>query len=309
MTSASAGPEVAAAFLRTILEHHGRYRERWVRKAEKPREGEISQAAVARVIADYLLVNAGSAGEYRRLRSLVHRALHGRNLTPQTLTWFVNAFLLTEEHTRQLWALFAGISPDEVDPHVLILAPVSDTSAVFHPPQVKITSLNEVHVVGQDGVPIEHRIQQRIRAVSDDVSRYTVRYDTRSISVWVINGEVSDIYRCGNGMYAFDIMLAQPLKKTETALVEYVVRFDRQEMAPPEFRRIAVERIDDLTMEVRFHPNRLPRAVWWASWHDPAPGSPPATQEPVPLDEEAGCAARKVLSCAERSVIGFCWEW
>lgn len=87
--------EATAAFLRELLNQpppKGRYRELWIAKVENARGKEISQAAVARVIAEYLSVKGRPTPDPRSLRNLVSRALTGAKLTKDTLTLFIEAF-------------------------------------------------------------------------------------------------------------------------------------------------------------------------------------------------------------------------
>lgn len=108
---------VTAAFLQDLLNQpppHGRYRELWVGKADKPRKSELSQAAVARVIMEYLTSKGHPISDHRAFRSLVSRALNGVHLTKETLSLFIDAFAMTEDDAQKLWMLFAGAKPDHV---------------------------------------------------------------------------------------------------------------------------------------------------------------------------------------------------
>lgn len=103
--------EATAAFLRELLNQpppKGRYRELWIAKVENARGKEISQAAVARVITEYLSAKGRPAPDPRSLRNLVSRALTGAKLTKDTLTLFIEAFDITGEDTQKLWMLFTG---------------------------------------------------------------------------------------------------------------------------------------------------------------------------------------------------------
>lgn len=63
-----------AAFLQELLNQsppRGRYRELWVGRAEKPRKGELSQAAVTRVIAEHLTSKGCTVPDPRVFRGLV----------------------------------------------------------------------------------------------------------------------------------------------------------------------------------------------------------------------------------------------
>ena len=73
---------------------------------------------------------------------------------------------------------------------------------------------------------------------------------------------------------------------------------------PPEFRRAASGRIENVDLRVQFHQLRLPSRVWWSEW--PALDATPAVSEPVELDAEKG--VRRALPAIERRVVGFRWE-
>src|SRR5262249_18396056 len=151
---------------------------------------EISQAAVARVISDYLRFAGRSAdteGDHRRLKDRVNRALTGRALTPDTLQCFVRAFAMSDEDARQLWSSFSGSSPSQVNE---VLEPAPHTS-----PKFETIALSETHSLGPDGQPLGHLTIQRIRALEDGASSYPVRFDNGIVAVKVANGSVSEIFR------------------------------------------------------------------------------------------------------------------
>jgi hypothetical protein len=132
--------------------------------------------------------------------------------------------------------------------------------------------------------------------------------DTVLVKVKIGKGEVSDVYRCDNGIFARDIILPRELKKGDIGELEYALAFQSPEPGDNSFRREALRRIEDILIEVRFHPRNLPRSVWWSTWVDYQQDTPPYIREPVELDERRHSVS-KALSFAERSVIGFSWEW
>src|SRR5437016_5620946 len=78
------------------------YRDRWLVFVERQRSETVNQAAVAKVIATYL-VDAGIVPESaearlpRKLRSTISRALQGQSVSTQTVYWFIDAFDFEED--------------------------------------------------------------------------------------------------------------------------------------------------------------------------------------------------------------------
>jgi hypothetical protein len=286
-----------------------------VREAAKARAGEISQAAVARVIADYLKIEGtlrdDDDREYRKLKDRVHRALSGRALTPDTLTWFTCAFILTQDDARQLWARFTGATPEQVDDRFIErLCIPPKHAAAFSAAGFETVSLTETHRVGPDGRPAGHRTEQRIRATDEWLWRFPVRFRDRISEFNVVagSGRKSEIYRCGEGLYAVDIILAEPLRRGEEATVEYVLTYDPSTPDERRFQRRAAQNMRDVEISVKFDPQRLPDAVWWANWREFGTAATPFVQEPISLDPK-NPVVRKKLTSAEQTTVGFCWRW
>lgn len=110
-----ASPDVAglgypgtAATLRRILLTDLRCRRRWLRHARRSGAQQPNQAGVAWVLA-LELWDRGEVPESRRalprsLKDRTSRALSGRLVSASTLALFVDAFDLTEEQERELYA-------------------------------------------------------------------------------------------------------------------------------------------------------------------------------------------------------------
>lgn len=108
-------PEVAepgypgtAATLRRILLTDLRCRRRWLRHARRSGAQQPNQAGVAWVLA-LELWDRGEVPESRRalprsLKDRISRALSGRLVSASTLALFVDAFDLTEEQEKELYA-------------------------------------------------------------------------------------------------------------------------------------------------------------------------------------------------------------
>ncbi len=286
-----------------------------MRQAAKARAGEISQAAVARVIVEYLKIEGtlrvDDDREYRKLKDRVYRALSGRALTPDTLIWFTCAFILSQEDARQLWARFNGGSPDQVDEgFIKRLCIPPKHAAAFGTAGFETVSLTERHSVGPDGLPAEHHTEQRIRATEEWLWRFPVRFTDRisTFEVKRASGRRSEIYRCGEGVYAVDIILPEPLKRGEEATVEYVLTYDPSNPDERRFQRGALHNMRDVEISVAFDPSRPPGAVWWANWREFGTEATPFVQEPITFDPTAP-VVRKKLTSAEQTTVGFCWRW
>ncbi|GHH71945.1 hypothetical protein GCM10018781_34110 [Kitasatospora indigofera] len=118
-TSSGPAPAVAAPaaaaeagrHLAALLTAPGRYRTRWLRHVARATPGRINQAAVTRVLAEWLwLGGEASEGDIlpRALRDRVSRALGGRALSAATLRLFVAAFDMTGADEARLWDLLDG---------------------------------------------------------------------------------------------------------------------------------------------------------------------------------------------------------
>ncbi|GGV30074.1 hypothetical protein GCM10010495_53050 [Kitasatospora herbaricolor] len=115
--SAAAGRQLAA-----LLAAPGRYRTRWLRHVARATPGRINQAAVTRVLAEWLwLGGEASEGDIlpRALRDRVSRALGGRALSAATLRLFVAAFDMTGADEARLWDLLDGRPDPGADPAAL----------------------------------------------------------------------------------------------------------------------------------------------------------------------------------------------
>ncbi|WP_371483427.1 hypothetical protein [Kitasatospora sp. NBC_00315] len=111
-------PAVGAR-LTALLAAPGRYRTRWLRHVARSTPGRINQAAVTRVLAEWLWLNGEAAQSDllpRALRDRVSRALGGRSLSAATLRLFVAAFAMTAADEAGLWELFDGAGTGDGHP-------------------------------------------------------------------------------------------------------------------------------------------------------------------------------------------------
>ncbi|HYK66510.1 MAG TPA: hypothetical protein VEV45_01095, partial [Streptosporangiaceae bacterium] len=63
--------------------------------------------------------------------------------------------------------------------------------------------------------------------------------------------------------------------------------------------------VDNLDMRIEFHPDKLPRWVWWAHW-DGGDGRV-LEREAVSLDSQH--SVHRYLRSLEKTVVGFYWRW
>jgi hypothetical protein len=290
MSSRDAGPgvEAAAAYLRQLLGESGRYRDRWEARARRARAGEIDDLAVARVLADHLSNVDRSAKQSLppRLRRAVSRAITGQALDARMLHHVIQAFGIAEQDADRLWQLY---SHDDERPW-------------------RTLALQEYHHVGADGVPVEHQTRHVLVAIRDGVDRYPFRFDTDQLSVSMVRGgTASEPYPTGDGLFAVDILFSKPLKRGEPIGFEYDVAFHYRDPPAPELRRAVRGWLESLSVSVRFHPEKVPRAVWWATWSDYRSGGRIVDRTRVQLDGDNTVFNR--MKDVEGTVVGFCWEW
>lgn len=126
--SAPAACAAAGRHLAALLAAPGRYRTRWLRHVARATPGRINQAAVTRVLAEWLwLGGEASEGDIlpRALRDRVSRALGGRALSAATLRLFVAAFDMTGADEARLWDLLDGRPETDAGP----VAPAAPAAA------------------------------------------------------------------------------------------------------------------------------------------------------------------------------------
>jgi hypothetical protein len=313
-TSWPFGQQLAIEYLRRLM-LEPQYKIKWLGFAHRrPRDSEINRLAVAR-----FLVNRGLWGESAtetQAKDSVYRALSGDQerqlLTPETLTKFIDGFDMRPDHAERLWATWAAVDPqtaravtgeipDSPGPRPLV-DPALPTR------QHGTVSLHEFHYLGMDGLPRRHRTVQVIRALVDRLTNYPYRIDTDAADVRVIRGgRVVHHYSVNSQLYAFDIQLSMPLRRGETASIEYETTFSYVQPPPPEFRRAALGWVDNLELYLQFDRRRLPERVWWSRWNDYRSGALVIDEERVRLDTE--WSVHRYLHRIERTVVGFRWEW
>ncbi|SEB45720.1 hypothetical protein SAMN04489727_1905 [Amycolatopsis tolypomycina] len=239
----------------------------------------------------------------RGLKDIISRALTGKVLSNRTLRWFTDAFDMSEADIDALRALRAGNHPARVQ----IVRPAQITTETpGSRARYQTVSLHEFHVVGPDGLPAWHRTFHVVRAI-DELRSYRYRFDTSAASVDVVRGGTAGpLSRTGDdGIYAVDINFHEPVAPGATESFEYRTVLHYTEAPPPEFRRAAVNPIENVTIDVQFDAELLPTRVWWAEWDD-LHASRPVHQEPVTLRQD-GCVHRHVDDL--QGIVGFRWEF
>ena len=304
------GPQAAAAYMCELLLRPGRYRRKWEQYAERSRVGQVNQLAVAEVLAHYLWEHPRATGDTdvlpRQLKDTASRALSGRLLSKATLTLFMAAFGFGPLEREQLLKLWEGSA------HVRVLsgprAIRDDQAGALGSPRLKTLSLHDHHYLGPDGLPVRHRVIHVIEALVDGLDRVPCRADTNALTIEVgqgFSGLAGPFYQPITELFVVDMLLAKPLAAGETATLEYSTSFHYPLPPPREFRRVVQYFVENLDIRVEFHPDKLPSEVVWAVW-DGMDG-PIVAREHVALDSQF--AVHRYLRLAEKTAVGFHWDW
>jgi hypothetical protein len=314
---AKAGRRGAAAYLRGLLAQSGRYRGRWEQHTLRSGPGEITQLAVAEVLAHYLWthprVSADKDVVARQLKDTVARALSGSLLSRPTLALFIDAFGIEAVHADQLWRLWQGSSRVGVlsGQHAVASKTESELRSALGPARHLTVSMHDHVDVGSDGRLARTRTLQVVEATADGLDRIPYLYDTNALTLEVGPGcgEISDdLYQISDGVYATTIPLARKLSAGETISLEYSTIYgylgnltDQHEL---EYRRAVMQRLENLDLRVTFHPDKLPARVWWAVWDG---DGDIVESELAPLGSQY--EVHRYLRSVEKTVVGFCWSW
>lgn len=315
---AAAGRRAAATYLCELLAHQGRYRRLWEQHAARSRPGEITQLAVAEVLARHLWNHPRVTGDEdvlaRQLKDTVARALSGALLSRPTLALFIDGFGMSGAHADRLWRLWAGSGRISVlsGPRAMGAKAETDLHSAFGPRRHETVSLHDHVYVGSDGRVARTRTLQVIEALVDGLDRIPYLYDTNALTLEVGQGcaEVSDeLHQISEGVYATTIPLAKELSAGETISLEYVTTYrypgDLNDPHELEFRRASMGRLENLDIRVEFHPDMLPLRIWWAVW-DGLDGS---IVECEPISPGTQHEVHRYLRSVEKSVVGFRWSW
>lgn len=294
----------ASLYLKELLASEP-YSDLWKRYPTE-RKRDLPRISITRVISDHLW-ERGESIEGNGLRLKVSRALNKDNprVTSEVLELFARAFKMSDTDVEILRNHLRGNGLQRI--HVGELSPPEDRRSISMPYQT--IGLREYHFIGRDGNPTMHRTIRDIRSTVPRLESVRYVFDTNEIEVERINGgELGNPYRFSNSMAAVDIVLPRPLGISDEHSLEFVSRFKNLRPLDPNFRRAAHGRIEDLSVRVEFHADRLPSRVWWAEWKDYRPPNDLVlARTPVTLDSEHAVFHR--LHVAENTVVGFEWEF
>ena len=300
------GVDAGRALCRLLTDPGRPYRALWERRGAAYRGHDLNQAAVAKVVAAYL-VDRGVLAEFeeedwpRSRRDWVRSRLSGALLTHLDLEVFMDAFGF-EEGERDLLR------------HTL----ESDSTPMFVPGEMRLDGLPDrssyavdrvldEHVVGPDGLPAYHRTTQTVRALVDDVTDCLHLFDADAATVEVSAGGTAGASKqVAEGIWAVPITLDSPLRAGQTCDLVHETTFAYRDPPPPVLRRAAPRHPAELEMVVTFDPARLPAAVHlstWATVTDPQPVSSAV----VDLDPSHGVSA--TWTVVRAGLVGLSWEW
>jgi hypothetical protein len=301
------GRRAAGRHLRLLLLRAGPYRDDWEHHAHDVQPDDIRQEAVCQVIAQHLYEigerEETDATVARVLKDRVSRAFGGKGLSLETLRWFEEAFHLSPHDAQRLRELHRG------DLHPLVIVGGLSPPVGGPMPRHETTLLFEHHFVGRDGRPVRHHTQQTLRSLVDRMENYQYRFDTPEVEVRVRRGgHAGDVYPIAEHLWAVDIAFHHALSYGEEVYLDYWAICNYREPPPPELRRAAHLKVEHLDMRVEFHPEKLPRHLWWAEWEDyRAPHEAFVVRDEVSLDEEH--SVHRYLESIEQAVVGFYWSW
>jgi hypothetical protein len=314
----AAGRRAAAGYLRALLVRPGPYRRLWEQHVLRARSSEITQLAVAEVLAHYLWNHPRVAGDTdvlpRQLKDTVSRVLNGSLLSQPTLSLFIEAFGISGPDARRLRNLWQGSGRISVlsGARAVGARTEGDLLSVLGPRRHQTVSMHDHVKIGPDGRIAATRTLQVIEALADGLDRIPYLYDTSALTLEVgqgcgdFSGELQQI---SEDVYATTIPLCRPLSAGETASLEHVTTYrfpgNMDDPREREFRRAVLRRMENFDLRIQFHPDKLPACVWWAVW-DGVDG-PVIESERVALGGQH--EVQRYLRSVEKTVVGFHWSW
>jgi len=317
-TPAAAGRRAASAYLRELLQRPGGYRRLWEQHVIRARSGEITQLAVAEVLARRLWSYPRVPGDVdvlpHQLKDTVSRALSGRLLSRSTLSLFIDAFGFSDAEADRLWKLWEGSGTISVlsGPRAVTQRAEQQLQTAIGPRRHQTLSMHDHVTVGAAGLPSRTRTLQVIEAIAGGLDRIPYLYDTKALTLEVGQGcteLTGDLYQVSDDMFVTHIMLARTLDAGETTTLEYWTTYqypgDPDDPHERCYRRAVVGRLENLDIRVEFHPDKLPAGIWWAIW-DGMEGEI-LEQEAVTLDAQH--SVHRYLRFVEKTVAGFYWVW
>jgi hypothetical protein len=298
-----------AQLLEKLLLEREEYAERWQYCQRRARPaGALNQAAIAQVLAEHLW-DTGERSERetdlpRILKDGVHRALQGKGISPQTLTWFIDAFDMTQDDARQLRAALSGPLPPNGTP---VTGTLRLPQQLPIPQRHRTLAVFERRVIGPDGAPVTHHVSRAIVAQKGTVSFYPCRQFADASEVKMLcGGTITARHEPPGSSPILEITLSRPLPMGQVGSLEYQANFGPDASVVTEYRQVAHARADNVDIVVQFDHKRMPRQVWWAIWDDYRDGTVLAEQ-PVTLDPDR--RVHRYLPYLENAAVGFRWEW
>jgi hypothetical protein len=312
------GPQAAAAaYLRELLLRPGRYRRRWEQYAERSRRGQVNQLAVAEVLAHYLWEHPRSTGDTdvlpRQLKDTTSRVLSGKLLSKAALTLFMDAFDLSEFERDQLTKIWAGSSRVRAltGPRAMSPELVSEVLAILGKPGHQTVSMHDHVLIGANRQIVRIRTLQVIEALREGVDRIPYVFDSNAITAETglgCAGIAEPFAEIRQGVYATHILLAKALEAGETLTLEYWTSFqpaDNKTLDETSYRRVITRSAENVDIRIEFDPDALPTSVWWAVWD----GFEGGIADSVPVELDSQHSAQRYLRLAEKTVVGFRWDW
>lgn len=300
------GPNVEAtcALLKTLLTDDPTYRRRWRMHSDRT-SSLLNQAAVAKVIQLHLW-DAGELSEdsgsiARTLKDRVSRALTGKVLSPETLTWIIDAFDMIQSDKDRLWEIFSG----KENPGSEISHTLRRRREMLRRQCHRTVNLVERYTVDSLRHVKSRHTMHTIRAIEDGVDIYIFNHEPQASRVEVTyGGKTGNKYEYGGGLCSVEIRLDQPLLKGDTTGLEYYTHFNRNSTPLTEVRRAAFARVENIDLAVRFD-GATPRHAWLCVWDDHLDGEP-VDERRVEIYKGS---IRQFVKSVEETVIGFRWIW
>lgn len=287
-------------YLRELLQADP-YAARWQLFGRK-RYRDVHQGAVAKVIATHIAAIEGPDVPIG-LQQKISRVLTTKSpsFTAKTLELFIDAFEMSHAHAEKLRRLYSGKDLSNV-----VFGSISPSAT---PPEYRTVVLHEFHHLGADGRPTHHRTIRAIRSLKDGLKSIKYSFDTSELDIErIFGGQPGDKYHRHGNIWTVDVELPRTLDEGEEHSVEFATKFKYTGGVDPCFRRVVRDRVENLSIRVEFHPERLPAELRWVEWRDYEPPNDQALyRRPVTLDGDH--AAYHRLDAAEHAVVGFEWHF
>ncbi len=301
-TSQAQNDQAVGDLLRHLLTTDSTYATQWQKHARR-KGADINQSAVAEVLDAYLFESGEGCSNKgtRSLKDRVSRALTGTRLSGETLGWFIEAFSMTENDRNRLREVHSGRSrgPSGVS-HTL-----RQRRELARPQRHRTVNLIERYIVGPTGTLTARHTSQVIRAAEDGVTAYFFNHEPEVATIEVLHGgKLGRRYEYGGGLLGVEIMLCDPLNRSEVAILEYRTAFSPAAARAMEVRRPAFGRAENVSLSVRFTDGDRPRQAWSCVWDDPFSAQPVEEESVGP----GGDSLYRFLPYIEETVVGFRWQ-